>query len=93
MPRQVERPSAAANKKGALRRPFCWRASDYFYCLDEDEPLLEEPLVLPELPWPLEPAPELPERPEEPLLPEPPTCEPDPKDSEFWLRELLSRLP
>ena len=59
----------------------------YLCCLEEDEPD-DEPLLPPELPWPLEP--ELPER---PLLPVPPACEPEPKDSEFWLRELLSELP
>jgi hypothetical protein len=33
--------------------------------------------------WPVE-------EPEDPLLAEPPTCVPEPNDSEFWLREELS---
>ena len=61
----------------------------YFCCLvEEDDDPDDKPLLLPELPWALEP-----ELPELPLLLKLPACEPEPKDSEFWLREELPELP
>jgi hypothetical protein len=76
-------------KKGTLwSRPFfvvLLVGPAYLCCLEADD---DEPVALPELPWALEP-----ELPDEPLLPELPACEPEPKDSEFWLREELSELP